>query len=162
MTLDDQQRKKVAAWVAEGMRISEIQSRISSEFKISMTYMDVRLLVDDLKVVPKDAEPPKPPPSPLTTGASAPGKEPVSTTAAPELPHDPAAGNVSVVVDQLARPGAIVSGKVTFSDGQKADWYLDQSGRLGLVAQQQGYRPPAEDVQKFQIALETELSKLGF
>ena len=30
-------------------------------------------------------------------------------------------------VDQITKPGAIVSGKVTFSDGQIADWYLDQS-----------------------------------
>jgi hypothetical protein len=68
---------------------------------------------------------------------------------------------VSLIVDQLARPGAIVSGKVTFSDGKKADWHLDQTGRLGLVTQQQGYRPSAADVQQFQAALETELSKLG-
>jgi hypothetical protein len=55
-----------------------------------------------------------------------------------------------------------VSGKVTFSDGNQAEWYLDQAGRLGLVPQQTGYRPPAADVQQFQMALETELSKLGF
>ncbi len=54
-----------------------------------------------------------------------------------------------------------MSGKVTFSDGNKADWYFDQAGRLGLIPQQAGYRPPAEDLQEFQMLLETELSKLG-
>ena len=72
-----------------------------------------------------------------------------------------APGGVSVSVDTLARPGALVSGKVTFSDGNRAEWYLDQSGRLGLVPQTPGYRPPAGDVQQFQMALESELSKMG-
>jgi hypothetical protein len=39
---------------------------------------------------------------------------------------------------------------------------MDQTGRLGLVPQQAGYRPPAPDLQKFQAALEAELSKIGF
>jgi len=64
-------------------------------------------------------------------------------------------------VDQIARPGALVSGKVTFSDGQKADWYLDQTGRLGVVPAQQGYKPPAADVQEFQMALQEELQRMG-
>jgi hypothetical protein len=67
-----------------------------------------------------------------------------------------------VSVDQIAKPGAIVSGKVTFSDGQKADWYLDQTGRLGVVPSQQGYKPSAADVQEFQTSLQAELARLGF
>ena len=74
----------------------------------------------------------------------------------------PGAGKVSVTVDQLTRPGALVSGKVKFSDGANADWYLDQTGRLGVVPQQQGYKPSALDVQEFQMALEREMVKLGF
>jgi hypothetical protein len=69
---------------------------------------------------------------------------------------------VSVTVDQLARPGAIVSGKVAFSDGQQADWHLDQTGRLGVAPRQQGYKPSAADVQQFQAALEKEISRMGF
>jgi hypothetical protein len=65
-------------------------------------------------------------------------------------------------VDQIARAGAIVSGKVTFSDGMTADWHLDQTGKIGLAAQQPGYRPPAADVPQFQAALDAELSKMGF
>jgi hypothetical protein len=67
-----------------------------------------------------------------------------------------------VAVDQIARPGALVSGSVTFSDGMKADWYLDQTGRLGLIAKQQGYKPSQADVQQFQMALEREMAKMGF
>ena len=64
-------------------------------------------------------------------------------------------------VDQIARPGAVVSGKVTFSDGNTAVWQFNELGQLGLAPQQPGYRPPASDLQQFQMALETELSKLG-
>jgi hypothetical protein len=67
-----------------------------------------------------------------------------------------------VSVDQLARPGAVVSGKVTFSDGKSADWYLDQMGRLGVVPRDKGYKPSAADVQAFQMQLQNELAKLGF
>ena len=67
-----------------------------------------------------------------------------------------------MVVDQLARPGTMVSGAVTFSDGMSADWYLDQTGRLGLVPKQQGYKPSPADIQQFQAGLEREMAKLGF
>ena len=67
-----------------------------------------------------------------------------------------------MTVDQITRPGSIVSGKVTFSDGQLAEWYLDQMGRLGVVPKQQGYKPTAADVQAFQLALQQEMAKLGY
>ena len=161
MNLDEAQRKIVTQWIADGLKLSEIQTRLSSELDLKMTYMEVRLLVDDLKLVPKDRE--RTVPSPTLGDAAAPGA--TAATAPPGEPapaEAPAAGGVSVAVDQLTRPGALVSGKVTFSDGKIADWYLDQTGRLGLVPQQAGYRPPPGDVQQFQMALERELSKLGF
>jgi len=166
MNLDESQRKKVAEWVKQGLKLAEIQNRLVSELGVKMTYMEVRLLVDDLKLVPKDIEPPKA--SGVLAGVAAPSSR-SSQVAVPDsragatktAPAAGAAGGVSVTVDQLARPGAVVSGKVTFSDGNRAEWYLDQAGRLGLVAQPPGYRPPAADVQQFQAALETELAKMG-
>jgi hypothetical protein len=163
MTLNDAQRQQIAAWIAAGAKLSEIQNRLDREFGLRLTYMDVRLLVDDLKLTPKDAEPAKP----ATPIITAPGKTPppAATEADTELlPPEPSpgAGGVSVVVDKIARPGAIVSGKVNFSDGQQADWYLDQTGRLGVVPKQQGYKPSPLDVQDFQLALQDELAKLGF
>ncbi len=149
MNLDEKQRLRVAAWIEEGLKLAEIQKRLESELSLKMTYLEVRLLVDDLKLKPKD---PLPPPKPVP----APGEAPQPEPAASALP-----GRVSVSVDQLARPGAVVSGKVTFSDGKSADWVLDQSGRLGLVPGEKGYKPPAPDVQEFQIALQQELQKLG-
>lgn len=163
MKLDEAQRQKVAAWIAEGLKLSEIQNRIGKELGVPITYMEVRFLVDDLKLTPKDPEPPKPvasaAPSPLAPNAPA-AKAPLSLS--PEPVPAEAAGRVSVTVDQLARPGAMVSGKVTFSDGQKAEWYLDQMGRLGVVPAVQGYKPAQADVQEFQLALQDELAKMGF
>jgi hypothetical protein len=161
MTLDDTQRKKVAQWIAEGMKLSEIQNRLASELDVRMTYMDVRFLVDDLKLTPKDIEPPKPI-TPVAPPASAPPQPAANPLKVEKEPVPPgAAGTVSVSVDQLARPGAVVSGKVTFSDGKSAEWYIDQTGRLGLSPQQTGYRPAPADLQQFQAALEAELSKMG-
>lgn len=160
MNLDDAQREKVAEWIAQGLKLSEIQNRLGAELGVVMTYMDVRLLVDDLKLTPKDVEPPKP-----NRAAQPPGPGSFAPTAAPASalsPQVPASGSVSVRVDQIARPGTLVSGKVTFTDGMTADWHLDQTGRLGLAPQQAGYRPGAADLQQFQAALDGELSKLGF
>ena len=84
-----------------------------------------------------------------------------SPATAPEASVPQTGKGVSLTVDQIARPGTVVSGKVTFSDGTNADWYLDQTGRLGIVPTKQGYRPPAGDVQEFQLALQNELAKLG-
>src|SRR5690348_3650765 len=110
MTLDDNQRKKVAQWIADGMKISEIQNHLAADLGVRMTYMDVRLLVDDLKLVPKDAEPPKPV-APAAPGPAAPPEAAPGSIA--EKPATPGAGKVAVSVDQLTRPGAVVSGKVT-------------------------------------------------
>jgi hypothetical protein len=164
MNLDESQRQKVAAWIADGLKLSEIQNRIAAELGVRLTYMEVRFLVDDLKLTPKDPEPKPavpPPASPLAPNA------PAASSPAPPLNPLPGAipqpaGGVSVTVDQLAKPGALVSGKVTFSDGQKADWYLDQTGRLGVVPAQPGYKPAPADVQEFQLALQDELAKMGF
>lgn len=161
MTLDDTQRKKVAEWISAGLKLSEIQNRLASELGVRMTYMDVRFLVDDLKLTPKDTEPPRTP-APVIPPAETKHEQPASSPSDKKANDAPAAGGVSVSVDQLAKPGAVVSGKVTFSDGQAADWYIDQTGRLGLAPQQAGYRPPAIDLQRFQATLESELSRMGF
>jgi len=160
MNLDEAQRQRVTAWILQGAKLSEIQSRLAGEFGLRLTYMEVRLLVDDLKLTPKDPEPSKTAEPPPTAAAKSPGaKEAVKT---PGDEASPSPRKVSVTVDQLTRPGAIASGKVAFSDGQNADWHLDQMGRLAVVPQKQGYKPSAADVQQFQAALQDELARMGF
>ena len=69
---------------------------------------------------------------------------------------------MSLTADTIARPGTVVSGTVTFSDGKTATWYLDQTGRLGVVPVEEGYRPPSADVQEFQLLLDQQLQRMGF
>jgi len=157
MNLTDEQRQRVTAWILEGAKLSEIQKRLL-ELGVKLTYMEVRFVVDDLKLTPKDPEPPKV----VAPPAAAPAKLTAEKTPAPEGTLPASGGQVSVSVDQLTKPGTMISGKVTFSDGQIADWYLDQTGRLGVVPAQQGYKPSPADVQQFQIALQQEVAKLGY
>ena len=138
MILTDDQKAAISKWIEEGANLSEIQKRLKEEFQISLTYLDTRLLADDLKLSIKEPERP-PDPKPLP----------------PPEPETPApSGKVSVTIDQITRPGAMVSGRVTFSDGQKSEWYLDQTGRLGLNPSTPGYRPSQQDVMDFQVELE--------
>ena len=174
MKLDDAQKQKVGQWIEEGLKLSEIQDKLNKEFGLSMTYMEVRFLIDDLGVKlkdkPKEAPPAPPapplaqPPHPLEAKAPPGGKQPPGLQplgAEDELPAGAGAG-VAVTVDQVTRPGSLVSGKVTFSDGKTADWYLDQMGRLGLAPKEQGYKPSQEDLMEFQMELQNELARLGF
>jgi len=156
MNLDETQKKKVAAWVAEGLKLSEIQSRLAAEFGLRMTYMETRLLLDDLKLTPKDAESAKPAAVSNNQRTAAATGTPAESEGSKQRPNT---GGVSVTIDQIARPGALISGQVTFSDGNTATWYLDETNRLGIVPQQEGYRPTPADVQRFQAALEEELSR---
>lgn len=142
-------------WAEQGTSLSDIQKRLAEEFSLNMTYMDVRFLMDDLDIEIKEK---KQAPSESPQDAA-----PTTATAAEILPEEPEVlGNVEVELDRLTRPGALVSGNVTFSDGVKSDWYLDEHGRLGLSPAQKDYRPSQEDVQDFQSKLQQLLQNQGF
>ncbi|MCC6234687.1 MAG: hypothetical protein IT580_18740 [Verrucomicrobiales bacterium] len=174
MKLDDIQTAKVREWIDQGLKVAEVQTRLSAEFGLTLTYMEARFLLDDLRLRPKDPPPaPVAPPTALTASgpnpaaaaASArPGAGPGPASSLKTVPADESAlgGSVSVTVDQIARPGALVSGKVTFRDGHEAQWQLDQSGRLGVIPGKPGYKPSPADVAEFQAQLETVLMRLGY
>lgn len=152
MNLDETQKAKVREWIDAGLQPAEIQKRLGEELGVKLTYMEVRFLLADLELKPKDKDVP---PDPLQAQAK---KEKEAEEAGEAMPHG---GGVSLSVDQVTRPGAIVSGGVTFSDGKTAEWYLDQMGRLGLAPAEKGYKPSQEDVMDFQAALQQELTKFG-
>ncbi len=155
MQLTDEQKQAVTAWIAEGLKLSDVQQRLADKFDIRVTYMEARMLVDDLRVTPQDPAPAVVQ-QPLGDAAVAPAAESLLAADAP-----PKSG-VAVNVDEITRSGALVSGSVTFSDGGKAGWYLDQTGRLAMVPGAEGYRPPPADVPQFQEVLDRELQKMGF
>lgn len=57
MTLTPEQQQTVAGWVSAGDNLSAIQKKLSEQFQVSMTYRDVRFLVDDLNLALKDPAP---------------------------------------------------------------------------------------------------------
>jgi hypothetical protein len=191
MTLTPEQKQTVSAWVAAGDNLSAIQKKLADQLKISLTYMDVRFLVDDLGLELKNAAP-KADATDVTKGAAKPaaapekkgfldklkekvgvganddedeapaddfaGEDDAAITAAPP----PGASTLKIEVDRLIRPGAVVSGTVTFSDGISGKWALDQAGRLMLETGRKDYRPSPADVQAFQRELSAQLQRHGF
>lgn len=159
--LSPEQQSQVASWVIQGVSLSDVQKRISKEFGVSLTYMDTRMLVSDLDVeIPSkpDPKPVTPPPAPVP---AAPAELPsVADFGGPETPA--AASKVSVEVDKISVPGAMASGSVTFSDGKKGRWMIDQTGYPRLIPPEPGYRPTQEDMYAIQDELAKALQRLGY
>lgn len=176
MSLTPAQKDTVATWIADGANLSVVQKKLRDEFKIAMTYMDVRFLVDDLNLTLKDPAPkadvsdvsktqpstaskpqaaPAPADSDLPPGDAEdlpPGADEGDLPPEENLPPG-AAGptSVTVVVDKVTLiPGAIAGGTVTFSDGVTGKWIIDQQYRPGFTEiSQPGYRPTPADAQAF-------------
>ncbi len=127
---------------AEGATMSDLQRHLKEDLGVSITYMDTRFLILDLGIELIEA----------------PKEEPKKEE---EKPAPVPTGTVTVTMDSLALPGAMVSGKVTFSDGETAIWMLDQTGRPGLDPDTAGYRPSQEDIMEFQIQLRSLIQKSG-
>lgn len=173
-SLSDPQKEAVRSWLGTGLQLPEIQNRLAAEFGLRLTYMELKLMVSELEVLPQDRERVAPvelapagaaksaPPAPPSPSRGLPPAPPPAPTPASPPSGAPAAGKVTVSADQIARPGALASGQVRFSDGKQAVWFLDESGQLGLAGPERGYRPPAADVPEFQAALERELARMGF
>lgn len=121
--------------------MSDLQRHLKDEFGFSLTYMDTRFLILDLNIQlieeAKTEEKPAEKSAPIPTGV------------------------VTVTMDALTLPGAMVSGKVSFSDGETAIWMLDQNGRPGLDPDTSGYRPSQEDILEFQTQLRSLIQKSG-
>jgi hypothetical protein len=200
MTLTPEQKQAVAAWVAAGDSLAAIQQKLAEQFKVSLTYMDVRFLVDDLGLELKSAAPVRDASADLTAARPAEAapadkkgglfdrlkkavggadseaadvpeadaledEEPALATESADVLAGAApgpAGKVKVDLDRVVRPGAVVSGTVTFSDGTSGKWAMDQFGRLMLDMSRKGYKPSAADVQTFQRELSAQLQRHGF
>ena len=138
----------MASRIAEGISLSDIQNEVNEKFQLSMTYMDIRILAAGLDI---DWQ------AKAAAKAEEEKKEEEETApeeAAPEeAPAAPADGQTVVEISKLMRPGTALSGSVKFASGSTADWYIDQTGRLGLE-NLVGNQPTQEDIQQFQVELE--------
>ena len=140
--LTEDQKQSLHQWASEGASIADLQNRMKEEFQIGMTYMDARFMVLDLGIEIQAEKVEEP------------------TVVVEDLKPE-STGFVEVTMDSVAMPGALVSGKVTFSDGGTAVWLLDQDGRPGLDPDTPGYRPSQEDVISFQKQLSEMIRSKG-
>jgi hypothetical protein len=178
MILTPEQKKAVSEWVAAGDNLYAVQKKLADQFKVSMTYMDVRFLVDDLNLQLKDPEPkadasdvskgPAAKPAPERKGFLDKAKEKLGLAkgegdAAPEVEDpEPPASAVRVAVDKVTlNPNVMASGTVAFSDGVTGKWVVDLQGRPGLVeVSKPGYRPTPADAQAFMQELSLALQHI--
>ncbi len=162
MKLTEEQLKSVAAWFAGGASLDEIQKRLVAEFGVHLTYFDLRMLVADLPQ-PEEADAASESSDSSSSSESSESSESSDSSDSSESSEgEPQAANVAVTVDALMIPGTMASGDVTFSDGVKGKWYLDQMGRLGLGGDlPQGYRPSPADGAMFQARLMEALRAKG-
>ena len=187
MELNREQKNAVAGWFAAGATLDEIQKRIKAEFGIHMTYLDVRLMVADMPQPVEAVAEPDRDARPRSCGTHDPAKcaDDQKFADEPDSPQESDGGDwqegeagplaedganpegqavsaPTVTIDALTIPGTIASGDVTFSDGNKGKWFLDQMGRLGLGGDlPQGYRPSPTDAALFQQQLMQLLQSRG-
>ena len=142
---NDERKVIVREQLAAGRTLSQIQDHLRNERGDSITYMELRLLLSEMpdaklpeKELPKVFLPPTPPPSPA----------PVAAGAAPAV-----GGKLSISLDQVPAPGAMLSGYARFSSGAKAHWFLDETGRLGLEPELGADKPTPADMQEFTTEL---------
>ena len=157
MNLTNEQIEAVKQWVGQGADIADVQKRLSQQFGVSMTYMDVRFLIDDIGATLED----KPEPKVEAPAAEAPsaeveqqGQSPEESQGAPDAGEPQGESSVKVSLSPIQRPGFFASGDVVFSDGVRAEWAVDQMGRLSLSPSQEGYKPSQQDIIEFQAQLQ--------
>lgn len=152
MNFTDEQKSAVVDWLGHGRSLSDIQQALKVDFNLTITYMELRFMVDDLEI-PLSEDTSEDPADASEDAADA--------VLEPEPVLDPS--GVQIDVDALVLPGALVSGSVTFSDGESLKWQLAATGQLGLIpGDNPDYRPSPEDVQSFQEQLEEVLRSKGY
>jgi len=141
---NDERKQIIRTLLAEGYSLSQIQDYLRKEKNDSITYMELRLLLSEMPDAKlPEKEPPKSPAQP------------------PTKPAAPAAGQLSISVDQMPPPGAMLSGYVRFASGAKAHWFIDEMGRLGLEPELGSGKPTQEDMKEFSGELRRMLQQNG-
>ncbi|MFN5559618.1 MAG: hypothetical protein ACK5CF_02525 [Opitutaceae bacterium] len=163
MTLSPEQSSAVSSWIAAGDSLSAVQRKLRDQYGVSLTFMEVRFLVDDLNLQLKDPAPkvnasdvtqPAAAPSPSAHASRGPADSgtdadagamaddesyadeapPAGGALPPEDELPGGASSVTLDVDKVTlHPGALASGSVTFSDGVTAKWIIDNYGRPGFT-----------------------------
>ncbi|MBO5960090.1 MAG: hypothetical protein J6Q65_08200 [Lentisphaeria bacterium] len=150
----DEIKQFIADKTAAGATLVEIQDALAAQ-GVKMRFMELRLLAAEIESVlaKKEADkaatvaPAETAPEQQDNASAAP-----AATPAPEQPAgEKVRGATTVSVSPIQRPGFAMTGSVVFGSGVTADWYVDQTGRLGL--DNASGQPDEQDIQEFQIEL---------
>lgn len=141
MNQDIEIKKFMAAELAAGRTLSEIQNAINEKFGCKLKFMDVRILATELENIDWGKDDPV---------------EPVKEEPA-EVAPAAASGVTKIETSKILRPGAMAGGSVSFISGASAEWYVDQYGRLGLDKVKG--EPDEADIKDFQSELQKLFSR---
>ena len=170
MKLTEDQITTIKSWIESGDDLGKIQNQINESFDINLTYLETRFLLSDLKIElnEEDEEPVDKTPDEIKDSGNVnenteepEQKETPSDDPEKEETEGAQPTNINLSVDSITQPQCVISGKVTFSDGQPASWWFDQMGQLGLNPDEEGYTPSREDVAVFQVELRKVLAEQG-
>lgn len=165
-SLSDDQIATIQSWAEGGDQLSDIQKRLGEELDVKVTYLETRFLLEDLKIEIKAEAKPEPEEEEAPEGASDAAEDVAGEAAgdeAADLPQEAPVGdaNVSVTVDTVVRPDALVSGRADFGGGKTAAWWLDQMGRLGFDTDDPEFRPSEAQAMAFQTELQKAIQQSG-
>lgn len=131
--------------INQGMTLGEVQKLLEQEHGLKMTYKDLRLLASEMEDVDWSRQP--------ESGFKVAPTGDENALAGGES-GETANSGTKVTINQVARPGAAMSGRVEFSSGAKAEWLLGNDGRLGLQPEPGSSKPTEEDIREFQEELQ--------
>ncbi|MCK5834279.1 MAG: hypothetical protein KAG98_00935 [Lentisphaeria bacterium] len=129
--------------IAEGTSLSDIQKELQSKLGLSLTYMELRMLVADLEDVQWKSD----------------EKAPVTEEDKVEAEVE-SVDSVLVTISKIVRPGCSLTGSVIFPSGISGEWYVDQRGGLGLDTKDDA-KPSQEELVAFQQELQRMVSAQG-
>ncbi len=168
----DEIKAFIADRTREGHNLSKIQDMLAEQ-GVKMTFMELRLIASEIETTFWQQAEPAPEPAPeekKPAQDAAPAAEaddfpedgpsdeslpPEESVPSADVPADGEAaprGRTTVTLDQLARPGFLATGGVTFGSGASGNWCLDQMGRL-MFEKLEG-KPDRQDLQEFQLELQ--------
>lgn len=139
-------KKIIGKLLQDGEQLGQILKILEKEYQQSMTFLELRLLASEIEDIDwakteeadKEAD-----------------QETADQKLGSEETEESTDGKTVVEVNRLTRPGVVMHGSVKFASGAKADWILDQMGRLGF--EKTDGQPTPEDLQEFQEELQKSL-----
>ncbi len=139
-------KKIIAQELNNGQSLSQIQDLLKDEYQHKLTFLELRLLAAEVETIdwksfeetPEEIDKEKDTPADKQNEAQA------------------TDGVTQIEESSLVRPGSLTHGTVTFMSGAKAEWILENNGRLGL--DKVVGKPTENDLADFQVKLQSMLS----